>query len=62
MDQTQKKIKNTKNIYNKLNHITLKSYQLWTNQGYGHVGNQARINNLASIYFDYHSKITILSK
>jgi hypothetical protein len=32
------------------------------NQRYKRVGNHARINNLASIYFDYLLNITILSK
>ena len=49
-----------KNIYNKLSHMTFKSNQIWTNLRHKDVGNQVRINTLASIHFYYYSKIKIL--
>jgi hypothetical protein len=52
----------SKNIQHEPNNVDFKSDQIWTNQKHNHVGNYAKINNLAFMHFDYHSKITILSK
>jgi hypothetical protein len=59
MDQTPEKIKN---IETQPGNVKSKSNQIRSKQRYVHVGNHARINNLASIHFDYHLNITILSK
>jgi hypothetical protein len=60
MDQTQKKMKNTKNTKTQPNNVKPKSNQIWSKQRHIYVENHARINNLASIHFDYHLNIMIL--
>jgi hypothetical protein len=41
------------NIQHEPNNVALKPDWIWANQKHIHVGNHARINNLASIHFDY---------
>jgi hypothetical protein len=58
--KTQKRI--SKNIQLEPNNVDFKSNKIRTNQRHKHVGNYAKINNLAFMHFNYHSKITIFSK
>ena len=64
--KTPKKLKKTYQIPKNEEHdecsLTQKTDHIWTNQDHKHVGNHARINNLAFIHFDYKTIITIRSK
>jgi hypothetical protein len=54
MDQTHKKMKNTKNAQNEPSNTGYKSDRIWSQRRHIYVENHAKINNLASNHFDYH--------
>jgi hypothetical protein len=61
-ESNTEKIKNTKNIHINSNNMTLQPDQIRWKQRHRHFVNHAKINNLASIYFDYQIIIMIWSK
>jgi hypothetical protein len=51
-----------KNIQHEPNNVALKLDHIWANRRHMHAENYARINNIASIHFNYQLIITIWPK